>query len=276
MGDDKTTDWTGVIRKMEAMLRLRTFPVGIKLLEDEATLTANRWARRPSGKTTLCQLITQVRTFDWTVGATASDFPPGMCGGIVGLADPPGQVMDGTFRSMVWCKTREDAKKCEESIPRIPTGKYSAILLAPQVYSPFEPDMVLVYCNPAQMILIINALQFEDYERLEFSCTGESSCSDAIARCYLTGKPSLAIPCYGERRYGHTQDDELVIGLPPSYVEKVERNLEELYARGVQYPISNLGAQCDPLPGMPPGYHDLAENKEIKGLGIPRRKVSRW
>ncbi|MFZ5648803.1 MAG: DUF169 domain-containing protein [Bacillota bacterium] len=276
MVEGRTADWTGVIRKIEALLRLRTFPVGIKLLEDEALLAANRWARRPAGKTTLCQLITQARTFDWTVGATAEDFPPGMCAGIVGLAESPEQVKDGTFRSLVWCRTKEDGKKCEESIPRIPTGKYRAILLAPQVYSPFEPDIVLIYGNPAQMILIINALQFENYERMQFFCTGESSCSDAIAQCYLTGKPSLAIPCYGERRYGHTQDDEMVIGLPPSYVGKVERNLEELYARGVQYPVSYMGAQCDPLPGMPPGYRDMAENRKIQGLGFPPRKVSRW
>ncbi|MFZ5649986.1 MAG: DUF169 domain-containing protein [Bacillota bacterium] len=276
MGEEGNAGWTGVIRKIEALLRLRTFPVGIKLLEDESMLASNKWARRPAGMTTLCQLITQVRTFDWTVGATADDFPPGMCAGIVGLADPPDQVRDGTFRSLVWCRTREDGKKCEDSIPRIPTGKYRAILLAPQVYSPFEPDIVLIYGNPAQMILVINALQFDNYERMQFFCTGESSCSDAIAQCYLTGKPSLAIPCYGERRYGHAQDDEMVIGLPPSYVEKVERNLEDLYSRGVQYPVSYMGAQCDPLPGMPPGYRDMVEKRKITGLGFPPRKVNRW
>ncbi|MHB8157343.1 MAG: DUF169 domain-containing protein [Desulfocucumaceae bacterium] len=276
MSSTESTDWKTVIRKIEALLKLRTFPVGIKLLESEEMLTKNRWARRPAGKSTLCQLISQARTFDWTVGATADDFPPGMCASIVGLADPPEQVMNGTFRSLVWCRTKEDAKKCEESIPRIPTGKYKAILLAPQVYGSFEPDLVLIYGNAAQMILIINALQFDNYERMQFFCVGESSCSDAIAQCYLTGKPSLAIPCYGERRYGHAQDDELVIGLPPAYVEKVERNLEELYARGVQYPVSYLGNQCDPLSGMPKGYLELAQSKEIEGLGIPRRKITRW
>ncbi|MFZ5644440.1 MAG: DUF169 domain-containing protein [Bacillota bacterium] len=276
MDNTSSTDWKTVIRKIEALLRLRTFPVGIKLLESEDELLKNRWARRPQGKTTLCQLITQARTFDWTVGATANDFPPGMCASIIGLADPPEQVMDGTFRSLVWCRTKKDAKKCEESIPRIPTGKYRAVLLAPQVYGPFEPDMVLIYGNAAQMILIINAIQYENYERLQFFCVGESSCSDVIAQCYLSGKPSLAIPCYGERRYGHAQDDELVIGLPPAYVEKVQKNLEELYARGVQYPVSPLGAQCDPLSGMPPGYLGLAKGSQIEGLGIPRRKITRW
>ena len=85
--------------------------------------------------------------------------------------------------------------------------------MAPLVYNPFEPDIVLIYANPAQMMLLINSLQFEDYEVMQFFCVGESSCSDAIARCYLTGKPSLTIPCYGERRYGHAQDEDLVMAV---------------------------------------------------------------
>ncbi len=275
--DNHNTGWTTLIRKIEALLRLKTFPVGLKLLEDPEELAKNRWVRRPQAKMTLCQLITVVRTFDWTVGATADDLLPlNVCASIIGLAEPPAQVKNGTFRSLVWCKTKEDARKCEEAIPRIPPGRFRAVLLAPQVYGSFEPDLVLLYGNPAQMILIINALQFEDYERLQFFCVGESSCADAIAQCYLTGKPALTIPCYGERRYGHVQDDELAIALPPQHVEKVERNLEELYKRGVQYPISYLGALCDPLAGMPPAYHKVARGEKIDGLGMPPRKITRW
>lgn len=270
-------DWTTLIRKIEALLRLKTFPVGMKLLEDPGELAKNKWVRRPVTKLTLCQLITIVRTYDWTVGATADDLLPlNICSSIIGLAEPPGQVKDGTFRSLVWCKTKEDAKKFEDSIPRISAGRYRAVLLAPQVYGSFEPDLVLIYGNPAQMILIINALQFEDYERLQFFCVGESSCADAIAHGFLTGKPALTIPCYGERRYAHVQDDEMVIALPPQYVKKVERNLEELYKRGVQYPVSFLGAACDPLVGMPPGYHQLGRGEKINGLGFPPRKITRW
>ena len=44
--------------------------------------------------------------------------------------------------------------------------------MAPLVYDPFEPDIVLIYGNPAQMILLINALQFEDYEVMRLSLCG--------------------------------------------------------------------------------------------------------
>lgn len=189
---------------------------------------------------------------------------------------PPHQVRDGTFRSLVWCRTRANGKKFEEAIPRIPTGRYQAIALAPQVYELFEPDMVLIYANPAQIILIINALQFEEYERMKFYCVGESSCSDAIAQCYLTGKPSLTIPCFGERRYGHVQDDELIIAVLPRYMEKIERNLQELYTRGIQYPIPYAGVQVDLLSSIPLAYRKLFRGEYVGQSDLPRRRVKRW
>jgi dephospho-CoA kinase len=162
-------------------------------------------------------------------------------------------------------KTREDGSRYEASIPRLPLGKYEAVAMAPLVYNPFEPDIVLIYANPAQMILLINALQFEDYEVMQFHCVGESSCSDAIARCYLTAKPSLTIPCYGERRYGHAQDDELVMGMPADMLKKALRGLEALYRRGIRYPISYAGAERDLTETFPASYGNLQQVEEIRG-----------
>jgi len=246
-------EWEKLTRRLEALLRLKTFPIAFKLLENAEDLKKYKWVRRLDRKASLCQLITIVRTFDWTVGAKADELTP-MCSSIIGLCDTPSWIKDGSFRRVVWTKTKEDARKCEEAISRIPAGKYEAVLLAPLVYNPFDPDIILIYANPAQMILLINAIQFEGYEKLQFFCVGESSCSDAIAQCYLTSKPSLSIPCYGERRYGHAQDDELVMGLPAEMISKVVQNLEILYKRGIRYPISYYGAEADPSKGLLKGY----------------------
>ncbi len=236
-------DWKKTIRRMEQLVRLKSFPVGFKMLEKQADLDNIAFVRRPENKVTLCQLITRVRNFDWTVGAVLEDFLFPTCPSVIGLTELPETHRDGTFRSIVWVQTKADGCRFEASIPRIPTGRYEAVVMAPQVYNPFEPDMVLIYANPAQIMLLINALQFESYQVMNFHCVGESSCSDAIARCWLTGKPSLAIPCYGERRYGHAQDDELALAIPAQRVGKALRGLEVLYRRGVRYPISYAGAE---------------------------------
>jgi len=114
----------------------------------------------------------------------------------------------------------------------------------------------------------------------------ESSCSDAISRCYLTGKPSLTIPCYGERRYGHAQDEDLVMALPPDEMEKALRGLETLYRRGIRYPISYAGAEQDLTRAFPGSYNSLgswkrsgaADGRFLLGVtgGNRHRERPRW
>ena len=258
-------DWEKIIRRMERLMRLTSFPVAFKMLEKKEEMEKIPFLRRPNHKSTLCQLITLVRNFDWTVGADLGDFMNPTCPSIIGLADTPELNRDGTFRSIVWVKTKEDGKRYEAAIPRLPLGKYEAVVMAPLVYNPFEPDMVLIYANPAQMMLLINSLQFEEYEVMEFFCVGESSCSDAIARCYLTGKPSLTIPCYGERRYGHARDEDLVMAIPAGMMEKALRGMEVLYRRGIRYPISYAGAEQDLASAFPMSYGGLRQLEKVRG-----------
>lgn len=263
-------DWEKLTQRIERLMRLKSFPVAFKMLREKSDLDAVPFLRRPDHKATLCQLINLVRNFDWTVGAAADDFLFPSCASVIGLADVPETHKDGTFRSIVWVATKEDGRKFEASIPRLPLGEYQAVALAPLVYNPFEPDMVLIYANPAQMMLLINSLQFSQYEVMQFFCVGESSCSDAIARCFNTGKPSLSIPCYGERRYGHTQDEDLVMAVPAGLMEKALQGMEALYRRGVRYPISYAGAEADITPQFSVTYKGLeAMMGKVKGRGHP-------
>ena len=263
----KQHDWEKIIRRMELLMRLKSFPVAFKMLEKREELEKIPFMRKPKHKATLCQLITLVRNFDWTIGVDLGDFMNPTCPSIIGLTDIPELNKDGTFRSIVWVKTKEDGRKYEASIPRLPLGKYEAVAMAPLAYNPFDPDIVLIYANPAQMMLLINSLQFEDYEVMQFFCVGESSCSDAIARCYLTRKPSLTIPCYGERRYGHAQDEDLVIAIPAEMMEKALRGMEALYRRGIRYPISYAGAEQDLASAFPMSYGGLHQLEAIRGKG---------
>ncbi len=247
----KWSEWT---RGMEHYLRLKTFPVGLKMLDKAEELDGNPWLRRPQERLTLCQFITIVRTYDWTVGGTAQDLVPPSCATILGLAEIPDYVADGTMRSVVWLEKKEDAVACEQVIQRIPFGRFEAFTLAPMAYDPFVPDIVLIYANPAQMSVLINAIQFDRFERLVFYSVGETSCSDVIGRCFVDRTPSLSIPCFGERRFGSAQDDELAIGLPTEDCARILANLDTLYKRGIRYPIAQFGAQAGPFQALAAVY----------------------
>ena len=126
-------DWEKPIRRLELLMRLKSFPVTFKLFEDRQAISEIPFIRRMNHKSTLCQLINLVRNFDWTVAAELDDFMSVVCPSIIGLTDIPDYMKDGTFRSIVWTKSRADAKKYEAEIPRVPIGKYEAVAMAPLV-----------------------------------------------------------------------------------------------------------------------------------------------
>ena len=98
--------WEKLVRRMEILLRLRSFPVAMKMLEKKEQLQAIPFLRRPGHKVTMCQLINLVRNCDWTVGADVEDFALPTCSSILGLSELPSCHIDGTFRSMVWVQTK--------------------------------------------------------------------------------------------------------------------------------------------------------------------------
>jgi uncharacterized protein (DUF169 family) len=153
----------------------------------------------------------------------------------------------------------EEAKKQMEVYPTVPPGE--AVVLAPLAAGKFEPDVVLIYGNPAQMMYLMNGLQFKDYERFQVFFIGEGSCADGLAQCYTTGKPALAIPCMGERAFGAVSDDEMVMALPPGMTAKVVEGMQALKSRGIGYPVSYLGPMCDPSPVLTMIYPDWWERR---------------
>ena len=156
-----------------------------------------------------------------------------------------------------WMPSAEEARNQQDDYPRIPAGE--AIVLAPLVSGAFDPEVVMVYGNPAQIMMLMCGLQKEKYERFSFFFIGEGACADSLAQCYVTGKPSLAIPCYGERHFGQVADDEIVIALPPKELERAVKGLEKLAAIGFRYPIRTGGAEADLTEVLVEHYPELKE-----------------
>jgi len=258
------TKWKEIAQQFDYYLRPRTFPLALKLFGSAEEMEKIPKIKKPNWSATLCQLVTIARTFGWTVGATERDFVSPYCPSTLGFCAPPKSSTDGRQMHEIWFKTEEDARKHQKAMRRIPQGKFKALVMAPLFQERIEqPDMIIVYGTPAQMIRLIAGIQWENYERLHFYSVGESACTDFIGECYLSQKPSLTIPCFGERRFGHVQEEELVMAIPSHQIEKILKGLEGTQRSGIRYPIPFFGCQVDPKPGMPQKYLDLM--KEEKG-----------
>lgn len=259
-------EWRDISEQLEKALRLRSLPIGLKLLENAKELDKIKH-RKPDQNILFCQLLTQARTFGWTIGFTSEDLVDSICAHVVGLraeAYEPFLLAVGE----VWFKDKKTAlqKYAPENFPCIP-HKFEAAVLSPLAAGRIDPDLIILYGNPAQAMRFINGVQWENYEKMEISSCGESACSDSIGLSYTTGKPKVAIPCFGERRFGHVQDDELIMVLPSEYVDTLLRGLDALDKKGARYPISFWGAQTDFLPGFPPSFQEaIREDQEaMKG-----------
>ena len=167
-------------------------------------------------------------------------------------------------RTGTWMKTFQDSKKQLDSFPRI-QGAAEGVVLAPLAKEVVEPEVILIYGTPAQLVMLMSGLQRSDYERLQFFFSGESSCVDAAHQCYISGKPSLSLPCYGERWLGHCAEDELSLALPPAMLEKAIAGLKELWDVGFRYPIPSLGNEADPWMGLRRLYGKGAAEARAEG-----------
>ena len=107
---------------------------------------------------------------------------------------------------------------------------------------------VLIYANGGQMTLLMNGLQYFEFEKVESSFSGEGSCTDALPNCVATGKPSLSLPCLGERGFGQVTDAELAIAMPANRLERTVRGLKALKETGLAYPIGHLEPGMDVTP----------------------------
>jgi len=155
----------------------------------------------------------------------------------------------------VWFETGKDARSHQTAMNVVPSGKWKAMAVAPLVSGRLDPpDICLIYATPAQMILLVNGLQWSGYRKFEWGCVGESSCSDSWGRALSTGEPSLSIPCYAERRYGGVLEDELLMALPPHYLKKLMVGVKRLSFNGLRYPIPQYGIQADARAGMGVSY----------------------
>ncbi len=261
-------DWGKAVQEIERLIKLKTHPVAYKRLENADDLTQIPKVRRMDRFFTLCQLIALVRTRGFTIGVTAEDDLSPRCARIHGLAPMTEEsVAEETIPlSTTWFANAEEAGKQLAAYPRIPPGK--AIILAPLGSGKFEPDVVLIYGTPGQLVLMLNGLQWKDYERFQFFFVGEGSCADSLAQCYSSRKPSLAIPCFGEKRFGEVLDEEIVLALPPAMIEKAIEGMQKLAALGIRYPIPVYGAECDPLPALSRTDPKLSERRSIKRDGL--------
>ena len=248
-------DSDDLLARLQNLLRLRTTPIGMKLFETVAEMEAVPRIRRPNAIHTTDQIVGMASRLNWTVGITVEDLVGAQCGAVIGLHPQDDEWLSGERMKGVWYETIEDTNAHQQAMDVVPFGTYQAMAVSPLSAKRLDPpDICLVYATPAQMIILINGLQWRGYKKLEWGCVGESACADSWGRALQTGEPSLSIPCFAERRYGGVMEDELLMAISPEDLLVSVQGMEALSRNGLRYPIPPYGIQSDARAGLGASY----------------------
>ncbi len=224
---------------LEKHLRVSTFPVGIASLAPGAPLPAK--AKRPAKdlgiKVAICQSVGFARRYGWTLAFSGDDLACPIAKAAFGFADRNAYYTSGALADGMYASCRDAGARMEEALPRYARNEVGAVVVGPLSRIDFAPDTVLVYGNPAQVLRLVNASLFEKGGAMRAETTGRGDCADIVIRSRQSGEPQLVLPCYGDRIFGMTADDEMAFTFPFADAERIVKGLEGTHAGGVRYPI---------------------------------------
>lgn len=224
-------------------LRLKTFPVAVKFLRSESEFPEK--TRRPFAamgkRVAICQGVTMARNYGWTVGLGKEDVicvPASIVFGFSESSDPPASLAR-LFCAIAFSSAEDLARKEISSMSRFENGEIGGILLAPLEKTTFEPDTILVYGNPAQIMRLTQAWSYMTGERVEGHFGGKVECDEYLIAPFKTQSARVVNPGNGERIFAGTQDDEVVFALPGKFAMELVEALDKAgKAMGARYPVT--------------------------------------
>ena len=240
-------------------LRPQTFPVAIRMCTSEEELPDKvRLPIRDLGiNVSLCHAIAMARHYGWTLAVDKymSCYFAGISMGFLPLLP---DVVDGGFQESIglWGMSKQQAAASIQDMPKFEYGKYKYVLMAPLERATYEPHVILVYGNPAQIwILLSGYLSGTGKTGLDVTLSAGAGCTTYITRTMQTDEGKFALIGTGERLVPHPQDHECAFSVPMNKIEKTIEGMETGYKTGVfRYPVPTFlryGSQ------HPPGYDKM-------------------
>ncbi|MEM2889516.1 MAG: DUF169 domain-containing protein, partial [Candidatus Bathyarchaeia archaeon] len=104
-------------------------------------------------------------------------------------------------------------KKYVAGLAHLPREKVSIICLAPLERTAFQPDLVLVRCNPEQAMLLLWSYAYNTGEVVQGE-TGTAMCQTLIVKPHLQNKPSFSIGDPGGTYTVGLSSGELMVSTP--------------------------------------------------------------
>ena len=226
---------------LNTYIRPLTFPLAIKMLKSEKEIPER--ARRPfqqmKKKIAICQGIGMARKLGWAVAMGKEDMQCALGAAPFGFFKNIDFFNEGNIAAGMFTASEKIGKREEDLIDRFEYGLYSHIMVAPLNRTAFEPDVVMIYGNPAQMMRLIQGALYNEGGAIQSASMGRLGCS-AIIPVIKENQCRYVVPGNGDRIFGMTQDHEMAFMIPASKLDTVLDGLSQTHKAGVRYPITSF------------------------------------
>ncbi|MBX6376918.1 MAG: DUF169 domain-containing protein [Clostridia bacterium] len=232
-------DARGLGAAIDRYVRPDTFPVGIRLARVPQEVPARaRRPRRDFGVTwTICQGIAIARRYGWVLAMGGEDLSCPIALVAFGFRPALPYYSEGHLAAGMYNETLEAGARSEAAVPKRDPSEAATLLMGPLDRVDFEPDVVVVYANPAQVMRLVAGALYRRGGSLQATISPRADCAEIINRTVQTGEPQVILPCYGDRVFGLAQDHEMAFAFPWSWAGELVQGLEGTHRGGVRYPI---------------------------------------
>lgn len=127
----------------------------------------------------------------------------------------------------------------------IKAGTFSAAVMAPLANMPLQPDVVLIYGTPEQVLNLVYGNIWLGGDRVKLITNGHGgTCRETIAAPYLHNELRLAITDIGERKFACAYDYEMVAGVAYGKFPQLVDGVRGAETKGIySYPAPLSGFQ---------------------------------
>ncbi len=221
-------------------VRPDTFALAIRMLKPGESLPEGIRVPSQSLKEQwiVCQSIGVARRYGWAVAVGREDVICPLAAIAFGLRRPNEAYRKGYASAGMYCEDEESASRLEASTWKFEPGTYDYVCVAPIARARFEPHVVAVYANSAQVLRLVHASLYKRGGRVVSTVGGRLDCAEIVIQTMTTKEPKVILPCTGDRVFGMTQDTEMVFACPWAMAEEIVHGLEGTHAGGVRYPIT--------------------------------------
>jgi uncharacterized protein (DUF169 family) len=235
--------WQELGKELRRYINPETFPVGIKLLKDKTEIPSG--IRTPlkdlKVKMAHCQAQAICRKYGWTIAMTQEDLGCAISGHTYGWepADPEGAI--DFLTRMNYAADSPSALKILQTFRTLTPGQCEAVVYSPLEWTKVEPDVILIYLNPAQLMRCVHGSTQRTGQPITSSFTGRAaSCTEGVLGAFLDQSPKVVIPGNGDRVWATAQDHEMAYAFSAFHLKDLVEGLARTHERGIRYPIPSF------------------------------------